>query len=647
MIWAVIAVVIVAWVIPLTAPPASAVTEYRYEVVLSPPTPLDYKGVAWAPDGSEATIVGGVQALLRYDPDTGRATAVGDGNWSTASQVLEDVAYTSDTKPYLSGGRLDGSTVTGDLWRMVDDNVQLIDSVEGDVLEAVSSSPDGRVIVVGTLGTVLEERNGTLVNVGSAGDVVQYDAAWAPDGSGALIVGAAGSITWFDAKDDELVPVSFTSTHPLYAVAWNPDSGYAWAVGEGGLVVEVNSTTLETSRVRPFQPRDEDLFGVSWHPDGEIALVVGEEGVTFLYRMGVFTRQIVDVNVHLLDVQWNPAGDEALVVGEGGTVLRYSPRISPQNRAPDAIITSPSDGSTVDEGISIVFDGSTSTDPEDDPLTFTWSNSTGIMGTGPVMTRADLAIGSHTVTLHVDDGQGHNSTDVVTVNIVKPTPPEDRLHIDVITPRSGTLLSGEILISGTASFELGEIVSVEINIDGGGWRPADGTSSWSMAFDTTLLEDGIHSIVVHVIASNGIEQTDKFESLVVEIRNAIIPEPPAVPNITLHMRDHGKVDELIQFSAEGEDLSSWLLVWSFGDGSNGQGTLVRHAYREEGTYQVVLELWLEGYDEPAAAFTATVLIESAVEEGMSLEMMILLSLVVAGAIYVMGYYGGKRAFRRD
>lgn len=244
----------------------------------------------------------------------------------------------------------------------------------------------------------------------------------------------------------------------------------------------------------------------------------------------------------------------------------------------------------------------------------------------------------------MDDGQDHNSTDTVTVNVVEPTPKEDRLHISIITPVSGSLLDGEIVISGTASYDLGNIAAVELAIDGGGWRPADGGTDWSLVFDTRILEDGIHSIVVKVTADDGVNKT---ASVLVEVRNTVVPEPPEIPNVTLHMRDHGKVDELIKFSAEGDDLSSWLLVWSFGDGSNGQGTSVHHAYSAEGTYEVTLALWLEGHDEPATMFTTTVVIENAVEEGMSLEMIMFLSLVAAGVIYIAGYYGGRRAFGRD
>lgn len=646
--WAVTAVALLALVLPMTAPPASAVTEYRYEFVVAPITPLDYKGVAWAPDGSEATIVGGIQALLLYDADSRRAVAVGDGNWSTTSRILEDIVYARDGTQFIAGGVLDDSAVAGDIWQLVDEGIHLRGSVEGDVLEAVTSSPDGRVVAVGSLGSVVEYVNGTLEPIDNL-DTIIHDASWAPDGSGIIMVGAAGTIVWMDAATDEITSVEFASTHPLYAVGWHPGSDRAWAVGEGGLVVEVDLGTKEATRVRPYTPRSEDLFGVAWHPDGDKSLIVGEEGIAYLYRMGVFTQQRVDTNKYLLDVEWNPVGDEALVVGESGTLLSFVPKLTPQNRAPNALISSPADGVEVEEDISITFDGSTSSDPEDDPLTYHWStNSSGLIGTGPVIERY-LPLGNHVVTLTVDDGQGNNATDTVTVHVVKPVPLEERLHLTIDTPRHGSLLSGETVVSGTANYERGNIAAVEVAIDGEGWRAAEGSTAWSMALDTTILEDGIHSIVVKATAHDDVvdEDVTKVASLLIEVSNTVIPEPPTIPNVTIRLRDHGEVDELISFSAEGEGLSEWLLVWSFGDGAGGQGTRVRHAYGEEGTYEVTLQLWLEGYGEPAATFTATVVIEQAEEEGMSVETMVALSLVVAGVIYLLGYYGGRRAFRRD
>ncbi len=639
---ALVVLALLAGALPLLAPPGAAITEYRYEPVATPPTPLDYKGVAWSPDGSEAMVVGGVQAVLRYDPGSRVALSVGGTNWSTPSQSLEDVTYTRSRTAYVSGGHFGASQVLGDVWRVEGSYIGRVDSIEGDILEAVAGLPSGQVLAISTMGSVQRLVDGTLETVGKVGDVILYDLAWSPDGSGAFIVGAAGTVAWFDASEGTLMEVPFTSTHPLYSVSWRPGTDVAWAVGEGTLVVELNATTLSASRVRPFTPRTASLYGVAWHPQGHLALLVGEEGATSLWRSNVFTEQLVTVGVDLLDAMWNPKGDEALVAGADGTLLRYAPRVPPQNRAPSAVISSPSDGVEVDEGTVLTFDGSDSSDPDGDPMTMTWStNVTGLFGSGPVV-RHSLPLGVHTVSLHVDDGQGHNVTDQVAVTVRRPVPPERRLHLVIETPIAGSLLRGTVVVSGTASYELGSITSVDVSIDGQGWRVAEGTASWSLSLDTTLMEDGVHTIIVRALAEDGIT---KNATVLVEVRNVLPPEPPEIPNVTLRLRERGVVDQPMEFQAEAEDLSPWLLVWSFGDGSNAQGSQVRHAYRSPGRYEVSLELWLEGSSEPTAVFTTTVIIEKSAYEGPSLEGVVALMAVLAVVIYIAGFYGGRRALR--
>jgi hypothetical protein len=265
------------------------------------------------------------------------------------------------------------------------------------------------------------------------------------------------------------------------------------------------------------------------------------------------------------------------------------------------------------------------------------------MGDGAIIDH-ELAVGVHLVTLYGDDGQGHNLTDDVTVQVMVPVPPEDLIEIEITRPRGGDVLVGEITIAGTASYDRGDIAVVEVSIDEDGWRPAEGTGAWNLRFDTTIISDGIHSLLARATTDDGYQ---RGTSLLMEVRNVVVPEPPSIPNVTLHFRESGIVDELLNFKAEAEDLAPWTLVWSFGDGNNARGPLVRHAYREKGSYEVTLELWLEGSEEPAAVFTATVIVKNASEVGPSLENMVLVALVAAGLIYIAGFYGGRRAFRRD
>jgi hypothetical protein len=619
-----------------------AVTEYRYELVIASPSPFDYKGVAWAPDGSEALIVGGIQAVLRYDGSDARTVA--GGNWSTASQTLEEVAYAPDGSAYVCGGRLNGTRMAGDLWQVTRAGIAHVASVDSDMLSAVSVSTSGRVLCVGSVGNVYELVDGALRAVGKAGDVVLNDVAWAPDGSGAVIVGSPGVVRWFDAGKGALQTIAFTSTNVLSAVSWRPGTMTAWAAGEGGLVVEINATEQSASRVRPSSPRVPDLYGVSWNMDGDRALLVGAAGTTQLWRLGVFTTQSVVVDKDLLDVAWSPSVDEALVTGAEGTLLRYAPRLPPQNQPPTAVISSPPDGSAFREGTPITFDGSGSSDPEGDPLTFSWTdNATGPLGTDAVV-HAGLPVGGHTVTLTVDDGQGHNSTATVAVSVERAPPPEQLLAIELTAPSPLAVVSGAIEVTGRASYEGGAISRVEVSVDDGPWLMAHGTDQFTLAIDTRTLEDGLHGLQVRATALDG---TTKSLSSLFEVRNAVAPPAPPVPNVTLRLRERGVVDEPIRFEAMGIDPSQWEVVWTFGDGARSAGLDVLHAYDDAGSYEVDLLIYQPGSDVPVASYRATVIIERSSYTGPSLEGLAVIATVVAVGIYLVGFYVGRLARRDD
>jgi K319L-like, PKD domain/Secretion system C-terminal sorting domain/FIMAH domain/WD40-like Beta Propeller Repeat len=67
----------------------------------------------------------------------------------------------------------------------------------------------------------------------------------------------------------------------------------------------------------------------------------------------------------------------------------------------------------------ITLNGSGSSDPDNDPLTYTWrENGTIIAGPiGSATSQVNLGAGSHTIELTVDDGRGGTDTDVVTITV--------------------------------------------------------------------------------------------------------------------------------------------------------------------------------------------------------------------------------------
>jgi hypothetical protein len=90
------------------------------------------------------------------------------------------------------------------------------------------------------------------------------------------------------------------------------------------------------------------------------------------------------------------------------------------NFEPQAKILAPSEGYV---GQEILFDGSQSSDPNDDPLYFYWDFGDGITSTDKKSTHIYQNPGEYLVTLTVDDGMA-SSTATTTIKILSPpTPP--------------------------------------------------------------------------------------------------------------------------------------------------------------------------------------------------------------------------------
>jgi len=70
---------------------------------------------------------------------------------------------------------------------------------------------------------------------------------------------------------------------------------------------------------------------------------------------------------------------------------------------------------------TVTLDGSVSSDPDGDPLTYTWTGTFGI-ASGVTPTVA-LPAGVHVVTLTISDGRGGSSSDTVTITVVDVTAP--------------------------------------------------------------------------------------------------------------------------------------------------------------------------------------------------------------------------------
>ena len=136
--------------------------------------------------------------------------------------------------------------------------------------------------------------------------------------------------------------------------------------------------------------------------------VAGFNGVdTFTYKVNDGTA---DSNMATVTITVNPIND-ALVAGSPPT----------GDAGPDQTVE------WTLGGVSVTLDGSGSSDPDDDSLTFTWAGrfpegGGTVTGASPTVTLTSL--GDQTITLTVDDGNGGTDTDTVIITVEDTTSPE-------------------------------------------------------------------------------------------------------------------------------------------------------------------------------------------------------------------------------
>jgi PKD repeat protein len=158
-------------------------------------------------------------------------------------------------------------------------------------------------------------------------------------------------------------------------------------------------------------------------------------------------RKFVEGAANPVNLEMGPGGDLYYVDFDGGTIRRIHYTVN--NQPPTAkALASPTTGSVP---LTVSFDGSQSSDPDGDPLTYAWDlNGDGAYddSTSAVATYTYTAAGLYTASLRVTDSRGDSDTDAVTITVGN-TPPT----ATIVSPPTGTTWKvGDVInFSGTAT----------------------------------------------------------------------------------------------------------------------------------------------------------------------------------------------------
>ncbi|MFP3975315.1 MAG: PKD domain-containing protein [Dehalococcoidia bacterium] len=287
-------------------------------------------------------------------------------------------------------------------------------------------------------------------------------------------------------------------------------------------------------------------------------------------------------------VQWDngSSGNRTLYIGitqQGNT----TPPAGPDEEDNQPPVAYAGEDVSVDEGSSIELDGTQSTDPDEDPLDYSWVITTDPTGDAsltnsdtptPLFSAPSVDTDTDvTVELTVDDGHQRTNTDTVTITI------EARVSTLNITTTE--------LPDGTE----GEAFSATLEASGG-TTPYIWSMSGNLPAGLTLDSDtghisgtpstaGTHGFSAEVEDSGSPKQTDS-QSLSISIMasnqspHASLTYSPSSPTTadTINFTD--------QSSDTDGEVASWL--WEFGDGSTSSQQNPSHQYSGNGTYTVTL-----------------------------------------------------------
>jgi PKD repeat protein len=227
-----------------------------------------------------------------------------------------------------------------------------------------------------------------------------------------------------------------------------------------------------------------------------------------------------------------------------------------------------------DAPLTVTFSSTGSSDPDGDPLTFSWAFGDNTTGSGAGPSHQYTSAGNYTAVLTVSDGRGGTATANVGINVTAP-------NRSPVAAASGNPTSG--------------IAPLTVQFSSAGSSDPDGdplTYSWAFGDNTTgsgagpshqYTTAGNYTAVLTVSDGRGGTATASVGINVAPNRSPVAAAS-GNPN-------SGTAPLTVQFSSAGSsdpDGDPLTYSWAYGDNTTGSGASPSHQYTSSGNYTAVL-----------------------------------------------------------
>lgn len=401
--------------------------------------------------------------------------------------------------------------------------------------------------------------------------------------------GRAVSMSGAESSDPEGQALTYTWTFGDGATATGPSVTHTYQSAgvfsveltvrdtEGGTSTASTTATIATANRAPVADAGGPYTGDaaqtltlsasgSTDPDGDAltyswSLGDGSSAAGAVVRRAYSTPGVYSATVTVTDSRGATATDTAQVT------------VRAINQRPVASVGGPYSGEV---GRPIAFNGSGSSDPDQDTLTYAWTFGDGGSATGVSPTHTFGSAGSFSVTLTVTDGRGGSQSASTQVPITVP----NQAPVARIDGPAEARVGDPLAYSASASTD------ADNDLLTFAWSFGDGRSSTGPNVTHAFSQPGTYTVSVIVNDGRGASAT---ATLTVTVAAAPQENRPPVAHAGGPYAGEANLPVIFDASQSADpDSEALTYAWDFGDGESGSGASPSHVYVEPRQYTVSL-----------------------------------------------------------
>lgn len=228
---------------------------------------------------------------------------------------------------------------------------------------------------------------------------------------------------------------------------------------------------------------------------------------------------------------------------------------------------------TLSDCYTVVFDGSKSTDPDGESLTFFWVFGDGKTGQGTRIAHTYEKFGTYEAELIVTDASGQvGNSSFKKFAVVLNVPPQAAAGKDI------TVAPGQVI-----QLNANDSKDPDGQITRYAWEFSDGTKAEGVSVSKTFTKPGIYDVFLRVEDNSDSPCNFDTDQLKIWVN--------AQPVVDVGEDIIAAVDEKITFNGNKSNDSDGEIAdytWDFGDGTTANGLIVSHQYAVPGKYTVTL-----------------------------------------------------------